>query len=243
MASNTFSNHVSEKLGFYVYRLLDPRNGETFYIGKGKGNRVFQHVKGLVGEDSSLLSEKLRRIHEIHRDGFEVGHLIHRHGLDEKTAYEVEASLIDAFPEVTNDAGGQWSDERGVTHAAQLIERYEAPIADFQHRILAITINLSVVHRSIYEAVRYAWKLDPLKARKADYVLAVHKGLIVGAFVARRWMQATPDNFPEWGEIRPKRWGFEGDVAPTDIQRTYIRHRLPDRMRRRGAANPVKYTY
>ena len=34
------------KMNYYVYRLIDPRNGETFYVGKGKGNRVFQHMKG-----------------------------------------------------------------------------------------------------------------------------------------------------------------------------------------------------
>ena len=35
---------VASKLKTYVYRLIDPRNGETFYVGKGKGNRVFAHV-------------------------------------------------------------------------------------------------------------------------------------------------------------------------------------------------------
>ena len=40
-----FSPEVCEKLGYYVYRLIDPRNGQTFYIGKGKGNRVFAHVE------------------------------------------------------------------------------------------------------------------------------------------------------------------------------------------------------
>ena len=28
-----------------VYRLIDPRNGETFYVGRGKGNRVFSHIR------------------------------------------------------------------------------------------------------------------------------------------------------------------------------------------------------
>lgn len=42
-----FSEEVAKAVGNYVYRLIDPRNGETFYVGKGKGNRVFQHVRGL----------------------------------------------------------------------------------------------------------------------------------------------------------------------------------------------------
>ena len=31
-----FSEAVCHELGNYVYRLIDPRNGETFYVGKGK---------------------------------------------------------------------------------------------------------------------------------------------------------------------------------------------------------------
>ena len=35
-----FSTEVATQIGFYVYRLIDPRNGQTFYVGKGKENRV-----------------------------------------------------------------------------------------------------------------------------------------------------------------------------------------------------------
>ena len=42
--SNQFSDEVSKKLGYYVYRLIDPRNGDTFYVGKGIGNRIFAHA-------------------------------------------------------------------------------------------------------------------------------------------------------------------------------------------------------
>ena len=66
-----FSVTTIEKIGYYVYRLIDPRNGETFYVGKGKNNRVFDHVawakKGLDfyklknGEDDEQ-SLKIKRI-------------------------------------------------------------------------------------------------------------------------------------------------------------------------------------
>ena len=45
---DNFAPEVIERLKWYVYRLVDPRSGETFYIGKGKGNRVFQHAKGAL---------------------------------------------------------------------------------------------------------------------------------------------------------------------------------------------------
>ena len=47
-----FPEEVARRVGNYVYRLIDPRNGETFYVGKGRRNRVFQHVQaaGIEGQ-------------------------------------------------------------------------------------------------------------------------------------------------------------------------------------------------
>ena len=237
-----FSKHVTTQLGYYVYRLLDPRNGETFYVGKGTGNRVFQHIRGNLQGGVDELSGKVRRIREILASGLEVGHLIHRHGMDERTAMEVEAALIDAYPEVANEVSGVGSDERGLMHAQQIVERYEAKEAIFRHHVVLITINRSVLERkNIYEAVRYAWKLDPSKARQADLILAVQQGLIIGVFVATAWLYAVPKNFPGTTEERKGRWGFVGKEAPPQISKLYLRHRLPDRLRKRGAANPVRY--
>ena len=36
-----FPPEVANKLEYYVYRLIDPRNGEIFYVGKGRGDRIF----------------------------------------------------------------------------------------------------------------------------------------------------------------------------------------------------------
>lgn len=236
-----FSDAVAKQIGFYVYRLIDPRNGETFYVGKGKGNRVFSHAAGRPEGDDEL-NAKMRRIREIQAGGFEVGHVIHRHGLSEDQAMEVEAALIDAFPASTNDVAGRGSDERGVRHFQEIIEQYEAPEAEIRHRLVAITINRYILEReNIYEAVRYAWRLNPGKAKKAEYVLAVERGLIVGVFVARQWLEATPTNFPGTGDARVGRWGFIGEAAPSKIAAQYLRRRVPAQYRRRGAANPVKY--
>ena len=43
-----FAREVVEKLDNYVYRLVDPRTGLTFYVGKGSGNRVFDHAAGAL---------------------------------------------------------------------------------------------------------------------------------------------------------------------------------------------------
>ena len=239
-----FTKEVSDQLKYYVYRLIDPRNGETFYIGKGTGNRVFAHVKGEPGSHSDDLTDKLRRIRDIRVDGFEVAHVIHRHGMDEQTAYEVEASLIDAYPEATNIVGGRASDERGLMHANQIIERYEAKEAVFDHKAILININRTATEKDTYEAVRYAWVLDPKRANQAEVVLAVEQGLIIGVFeVEGKWREATPENFPGADAFSNKRWGFVGHEAPEQIAKLYFRRRVPDTMRKRGAANPIRYSF
>jgi uncharacterized protein len=49
---------------------------------------------------------------------------------------------------------------------------------------------------SLYEATRYAWRLNKNKASQAEVILASVQGLIVGAFIAEKWLEAQTVNFP-----------------------------------------------
>ena len=91
---------------------------------------------------------------------------------------------------------------------------------------------------SLYEATRCAWKISPKKAREAQVILSTVQGLIVGAFVASEWVEATDANFPGRGDV-PGRWGFIGEEAPVPLQALYVGKRVPDEYRKRGAANPI----
>jgi uncharacterized protein len=241
-SSDSFTAEAVAKLKTYVYRLIDPRNGETFYVGKGQGNRVFCHIRAeqnLEGED---LDNKVKRIRDIRLAGFEVGHIIHRHGMDDATAFEVEAALIDAYPGLTNLAGGTGGNEYGAMHAKEIIRRYAAEPAVFRHKALLISVNRSAAETSLYEATRYAWKISRSKAKKADVILATVQGLIKDAFVADDWLDATSANFPGREDV-PGRLGFVGRPASLELQNMYVGKRVPDEYRKRGAANPIKYTW
>ena len=78
---------------FYVYALKDPREkpAKTFYIGKGTGNRVYEHQKEVSD------SEKARVISEIHEAGLEVIHTVLMEDLTEEQSLRIEAELIAAF--------------------------------------------------------------------------------------------------------------------------------------------------
>ena len=80
---------------FYVYGLIDPRTNLIFYIGKGKGKRVFQHFKEKLRVQSN--TEKLQIIEEIQKAGLETGHIIISENLNEEVALLLERLLIHRF--------------------------------------------------------------------------------------------------------------------------------------------------
>ncbi|WP_319497780.1 hypothetical protein [uncultured Cohaesibacter sp.] len=259
MSTKSFSETVIKSLNFYVYRLIDPRNGETFYVGKGKGNRVFKHVedalKHVNDEDSTTL--KFERIREIKRALLDVQHVIHRHGLDEKTAFEVEGALIDAYPGLSNQAGGHYNGARGTRHVNEIASLYDLPelIPDRKHKLLLININSSFDNPTLpalYEAVRYAWRVNVQRARQSDYVLAVVSGVVRGAFIADEWAPATPEFFPERTPLEQDkgRFAFKGRPAPDNIQNHYAGELIRDQVYRgkriakkelKHVQNPVLY--
>jgi uncharacterized protein len=166
---------------------------------------------------------------------------LHRHGLDDSTAFQVESALMDAYPGLTNKVGGVGANEFGAMHALEIIREYAAEPAVFRRHAILISVNRSAIaESSLYDATHYAWKISPAKARKAEIVLATLHGIIKGAFVVDEWLEATAENFPGRENI-PGRYGFNGRDAPEEIQRLYVGKRVPDEYRKRGAANPIKY--
>ena len=164
MERDEFPTGVAEQLKWYVYRLIDPRNGETFYVGKGQRNRLFEHAKGALSsaEDEDESDLKTQRIQAIRASGLDVGHLVHRHGLEsESMAYEVEAALIDAYPGLTNQVLGHGSGLHGCRHVEEVIQQYGAEPFKVTEPLILITIKSSFDQgRNTYDAVRWAWKVS-----------------------------------------------------------------------------------
>ena len=259
MPTDNFPDEVVKQLKFYVYRLIDPRNGETFYVGMGRGNRIFVHAKGeFIDSDSPDLEERedavdlnLQRIKKILAVGLEVGHVVHRHGIERSdVAYEIEAALIDAYPGLTNRVEGQGSGDYGSRHVEEIIAQYAAGPAQYAAEpfevtepLILISISNSYYSRNdVYDAVRSAWKINVSKAGSYKLVLGHVRGLVVGAYRPEKWLEATKENFPGiLTEDEPGRRGFVGKPAETAIWDYYVNKRVPERYRRRGARAPVRY--
>lgn len=196
-----FTSEVIEQLQYYVYRLIDPRNGQTFYVGKGKGNRLYAHIndalKNFDGEnyldtDEDEVSAKIQQIRDIKKSGLEVIHVIQRYGLTNKEAFEVEAALIDCYAGLTNIQGG-FAPERGVNNA-EVLQRelsYETfeDIDDLKYCIIKINDRHLSEHGSVYETVRKHWKVNYNRIIKIPYVLASNNGVVVDVFQADKWYE------------------------------------------------------
>ena len=250
MKIKSFTKDVQEQIGYYVYKLIDPRTGNTFYVGKGKGNRVFAHVydalKNYEGEDYSNskdgddvddVSNKMQQIREIRNANLEVIHVIIRYGIkDEKTAYEVESAIIDSTPGLTNIQSGH-GNERGIINADTLqknltLEEFVEP--DFKYVIIKIKEStLKERGNDIYETVRKSWKVNVEKIKKYKYVLAVKNGVVDNVFEPERWEEV---------ENEPGRYLFIGKEAPDDIKNIFLNKRIPAKYSKRGKANPVLYS-
>ena len=254
MTSDSFPEEVAKQLDWYVYRLIDPRNGETFYVGKGKGDRVFVHAravdeKALTDEEEEqgkLVDLRLRRIKDIKAAGLEVGHVIHRHGLSTSSlAYEVEAAVIDAYQGLTNKVGGHGSDEYGSRHVEEIINEYAAEEFEVRHHLLLISIGVFYYRRETYDAVRHAWKVNLNRVKRHNLVLARLRGLVVGAYRPQKWLPATSENFRDLEDRYnekfdlPGYYGFRGDEAEPEVQNYYVGKRVPKRFLQ--SQNPRRY--
>jgi len=62
MTFEKITAEIAQSLKYYVYAYFDPRNHQPFYVGKGKGNRVFTHLK-----DTSETPQKHKKSGESKR--------------------------------------------------------------------------------------------------------------------------------------------------------------------------------
>ena len=233
-----FRPEICKKLGYYVYRLVDPSNGETFYVGRGSNSRCFDHaneVDKILKSNKSENAEslKVQRIKKIKKLGLDVIILIHRHNLELNMAKEIEAALIDAFPGLSNVQNGYKNSDYGCANVSCIEKRYRLPIAELDDKkYVIIKVRESSIEQnngSIYETVRKYWKIDINRA-KGRNVLACEFGIIIAEFTDIEWKKGDGDF-----SNRSLFIGREVEDSPL------LQKRLPKKFVRKGQANPILY--
>ena len=241
-----FSNATISRLRSYVYIYSDPITGKPFYVGKGKGDRVFDHLS-----DTSE-SEKARKIQSLRSQKLEPLIEILVHGVDDETALKVEAAAIDliGIENLTNRQRGYQSSTYGKIEASMLEARYnyqELCLDDFEEN--AILIRINQVYRNdmndgeLYDATRSCWKINIEKARNYPYVMAVYDGIIMEVYRAEAWLPAG-STMLHTRKLTPEgmrgRYEFVGSIADESISDKY-KNKLVSSLFRVGDQNPIRY--
>ena len=110
----------------------------------------------------------------------------------------------------------------------------ETMAPDSAHRLLYIKVRPETIAErgSLYEAVRWAWRVNPARAAEADWVVAVVGGVARGVFEVHGWQRSSAN---------PGRYEFRGAEVDNDIARRCVGKLIPEEFRRRGMASPVLY--
>lgn len=252
-----FDEKTIAELQYYVYMLIDPSSNKPFYIGKGNGNRVFNHVYMCI-KDEDIISLKYNKIREIGPD--KVKYIIIRHGLKENEALTIESSCIDLlqylqYP-LANLQSGNKSLYKGLMSVEEVNNIYAAmPLDSIPLDCMIININNSykIIRKGshliptvsdIYNATRGVWSMDIKKAMTKKYVLSVYKGLVIEVFEIEEWYPEKRGYTPsskKHGNAKRLGCAFNGKVAPDAIRDLYINKSIKHRIQR-GAAMPFRYS-
>ena len=196
-----FSPRMVAKLKNYVYAFIElSEEGErVIYIGRGVGNRCFQHLQR--EDDKFEKLEELRRKNKLAID-------ILRHGLDNETAKVVEATCIDLLP--TNDLENKirgFGTNFGRWTLEEIRELYqdEPIVVAPNHAGLAFNLNKSYQQGmnevELLEATRGTWYAVP-RDPNLKYAYATYQGIL--------------------GQPRlKKKWEFIGVIAKNEIRSRY----------------------
>lgn len=251
---------------YYVYGLIDPRNHKIFYIGKGSGNRVFEHEKEYIGSPNSE-KLKLKTIAEIKSEGFEIEKIIINSNLSENEAFIAEASLINALnyigeTKLTNIMSGHHSAEavtvdyfEKINGAVELLEN------DIKHNILVIKVNKlyqrNMNIKELYDIIRGVWKINKNRFKEIEYVFGVYNSLIIAVFKPSTWYIFSEETKPlaplkdrnapiNDNQINRKFFidsGFENNLQQDENQKYYLYKSIAKIKKNQKSQNPITYIY
>ena len=241
-----FSSEIIRQIKYYVYLLSDPRTNEIFYVGKGKGNRVFQHLK----EDND--SNKVKKIKRLKSIGLEPKIEILVHGIDDEFSIKkIEASIIDLIGKnrLTNLVSGYESSIFGRMSVNQIKAKYGSKKADIIEKVILIKLSKTFRYNmepvELYDNTRGIWHIAEHRRESAQYAFAVYDGIIQETYKVLKWFEGGSTvsfgriDIERWKKYQ--RWEFVGNIS-NEMRKKY-RYKSVEHYYPKNAQNPIRYTY
>lgn len=174
-----FSPATIESIQAYVYVLADAED-KIFYVGKGRGNRVFDHVEEVRrwvvenpaqpfpqtedddDSEASGMSLKQQRIAELLQAKFEPAMYVVREGLTDEQAFLVEAVLISVLDwqlkgALSNGVAGCGEARFGLKSVQELEAIRGAPFRLSALSELAVAATPNTPHKAIAININRRW--------------------------------------------------------------------------------------
>mgnify|MGYP001342751679 FL=1 len=239
-----FSKEIKKALKYYVYLFSNPITGEIFYVGKGKGDRVFYHL-----EDTNE-NEKVKKIKEIKSQGREPKIEFLVHGVeDEVTIKKIEAAIIDLIGKnkLTNKIGGYESSYFGRMDLNQIKARYTSDEANITEKVVLIKLSTTFRYNmepiELYDYTRGIWKVAENRRNEITHAFAVYDGIIQETYNVLQWFKAgtTYANRDYDERDITGRWEFIGSIS--EEMRTKYRYKSVEHYWSANAQNPIRYTF
>lgn len=213
-----FQEKTKRELKSYVYVLTYSENGQEiiFYVGKGKGDRVFEHFDEVNKIELSTLkndslSEKQKTILNNKCNAYIVAA-----GLEQSEALKIESTLISlnsVLPKsfLTNKVSGHHTFP--VTRVEQIDFKYSRPIDldkycnENKIKILGLKTNEESYYPSMHQDFRGVlegiWNVNEEKLEQTTYVVGIFRGTIYGIY---KYVKGSVSRPALWTQERWDRW-------------------------------------
>lgn len=259
-----FSFNTAE-LGNYVYVYSDPDDHKPFYIGRGKGNRVFNHLTYDATKKNKDPKEnkKIEKLEELRKKKKDPIIEILIHGLDLETAKAVETAAIDLIGvnNLTNQKRGDKAEEYGIMDVTSLNAKYQRDILeeeDITDNVMMININKlyssNMTPFELYEATRGYWRVGKINSDKVKIVLSVYGGMVLEVYEVAGWYDELSTMMDsrasetallyeeDYGEEEMEfdRREFVGRIALDEVRNKYI-YKSVANFYSNGKRNPIRY--
>ena len=221
-----------KKSDYYVYVYSDPDTHRPFYVGKGRGDRVLQHLK-----NPDKKCDKGKKILNVLSRGKTPIIEIVNFGLTEDAAFAAEAALISYLgtASLTNQREGKGSYK---LHADFLdfMRRGDGKPLKYKTRrsknVLLLSLNRvyspGMSRFELYDAARGPWHINRVEAENCELILGVWHGFVLEVWKPTAWSRA---GMSERGcacrEVIEGDLEFTACVASAGMRNRYIGRPVP----------------